>query len=292
MELLVAPDGSDSAPNRSADRTIPRWAAPVLTKLIETAPSIVTEHSMAALLGSPDEERHAIRGLVRLGWLRGAGVQGAWAFLPPGVTDLQDPYLSLRGWRAVDAQAEFALAGTSAAWHLGYLRRRPETTSLWVRSKGALPAGLRGKLHIVTTQFPEATTTAPLGSLLRKRKLDLTAWAARLPAFGPEALVVQVAQRPASVDWTELAAVLDDVILDVDVERLKVLLGAASNAAKQRAAYFFVHANKATEAKELLPRHLQAVRLGATADGRGTWDKTTQVMDHLLASRNAAQDKA
>ena len=264
-----------------------------MTRLIETQPRIVTEKSMEALLeASQSAARHSIRGLMRLGWLRGVGVRGAWAFLPPGVGDLQDPYLSLRGWVAVDAGAAFALAGATAAWHLGYLRRRPSTVSIWLKEKAALPPGLRGKFQVVTTEFPATSTKelAPSTALLRKRKLDLTAWASRLPAFGPEALLVQLAQRPASIDWTELAAELPNVTQDADVERTKRLLASSSDTAKQRAAFFFAYSQQVVEAMELLPEKLQPARLGH--EGPGHWDNLTHVMDHLLTPRSAAQDKA
>ncbi len=294
MEPLLAHPKPNSAPKHSEpseSRPIPRWAAPVLTRLIESAPAVVTEGSIQSL--APVEARRTIQALVRLGWLRSVGVHGAWAFLPPGVVELGDPYLSLRAWSAIDPDATFALAGATAAWHLGYLRRRPTTVSIWVKEKAALPHGLRSKFHIVTTEFPEATSTtelSPTPMLLRKRKLDLTAWSSRLPAFGPEALLVQLSQRPASIDWTELATELASVTKDADVERTKRLLGSSSNSARQRAAYFFVHSEQVADAMELLPDARYPVKLGN--DGPGHWDKTTQVMDYLLTSRTSAQDKA
>lgn len=247
------------------------------------------------LASSSTSARHTIRGLMRLGWLRGVGVRGAWAFLPPGVAELHDPYLALRGWRAVDVDADFALAGGSAAWHLGYLRRRPAVVSIWLSDKSALPPGLRGKFQIVTTAFPSTPSTktstalAPTPALLRKRKLDLTAWASRLPALGPEALLVQLAQRPASVDWTEFAPELAGVVDDADLDRTKLLLSASSDSAKQRAAFFFAHSQRIAEATALLPEKLHPVQLGRGGEGR--WDKLTHVMDHLLTSRASAQDK-
>ena len=38
----------------------------------------------------------------------------------------------------------------------------------------------------------------PTGRLLRAKGLDVTGWASGLRAFGPEALLVQLAARPAS----------------------------------------------------------------------------------------------
>lgn len=297
MEPILVRSKPNSAPKHSdralSDRPIPRWAAAVLTRLIETAPLVVTERSLHL---EPADARKTVQALVRLGWLRPVGVHGAWAFLPPGVVELGDPYLALRGWEAVDPEATFALAGDTAAWHLGYLRRRPTTVSIWLKKKDSLPHGLRGAFHIVTTEFPDATPKTdllPTTALLRKRKLDLTAWSSRLPAFGPEALLVQLAQRPASIgDWTELAPELAALTGDVDVVRLKQLLASSSNSAKQRAAYFFAQNQRMSEAMAVLPDQRYPVKLGDAGDGPGHWHKLTQVMDHLLISRLSAQEKA
>jgi hypothetical protein len=76
-------------------------------------------------------------------------------FLPPGTDDVAAPYLDLRGWRATDTEVELCLAGDSAAWHLGYLNRAPDRTTVWLSEKATLPKGLRGKINKVTTRFPE-----------------------------------------------------------------------------------------------------------------------------------------
>lgn len=271
-----------------ATRVVPPWAASLLATLAQSAPSIVTEHALAELLGESAEvkadAKTMAKGLVRLGWLRPAGVRGAWAFLPPGVDDLGDPYLGLRAWAAVDPAARFALAGETALWHLGYLPRRPADVTVWVPFKKALPKGLEGTVRLVTTAFPtsvEVKTLSPAPALMKKRRLDLTAWASKLPAFGPEAVLVQMAQRPASIaSWVEVAPVLENVVADIDIERLKLLLSSSTNAAKQRAAYFCELSRASMHAMELLPKKLVPVDLGKK--GAGRWDNVTHVTDRLV----------
>ncbi len=269
----------------ASQRVVSSWAAPLLSKLVQSAPAIVTEHSIVRFLDDAPTQspKVAIQRLVRAGWLRGVGIRGAWAFLPPGVDELADPYLGLRGWRAVAPDAGFCLAGETAAWHLGYLPRRPEAVTVWLSKTTTLPSGLKGTVRCVTTDFPDDVDKRLLGpsmSLLKKRRLDMTTWASRLPAFGPEALLVQMAQRPASIEsWVDVAEKLKDIVADVDVERLTSLLAASNDAARQRAAYFFSFAGAAPESLGL-PEKLRPVELGS--GGRGHWDNATGVNDHLL----------
>lgn len=269
----------------ASKRVVSSWAAPLLSKLVQSAPVVVTEQSIARFLADAPTEspKVAIQRLVRLGWLRGVGVRGAWAFLPPGVDELADPYVGLRGWRAVAPNSAFCLAGETAAWHLGYLPRRPDAVTVWLSPTTTLPSGLKGTVRCVTTDFPDDIDELLLGpslSLLKKRRLDMTTWASRLPAFGPEALLVQMAQRPASIDsWVDIAERLKDIIADVDVIRLGSLLAASNDAARQRAAYFFRFVGGEHPALGL-PERLRPVELGT--GGRGHWDNATGVNDHVL----------
>lgn len=271
-------------------RVVPRWAAALFARLSVSAPTVVTEQTIATHLqdlGSAESATSVVKKLVRHGWLRPVGVHGAWAFLPPGVDALADPYLGLRGWRAVEPTARFALAGESALWHLGYLTRRSERVTVWMPKKEALPRGLTGKMSVVTTEFAASVDERALGptlALLKKRHLDVTGWASRLPAFGPEALIVQMAQRPHSVaSWVEVAPRLADLVHDADVERLKLLLSVSTDAAKQRAAYYFHLMNAPFHAMsilELLKKPALPVDLGN--QGTGRWDKLTNVTDRLV----------
>jgi len=71
---------------------------------------------------------------------------------------------------------------------------------VWLPSNERVPHGLRSYVSLVRIGWEgdQASEFAPNSRLLRRKGLDLTNWAAGLPAFGPEALVVQLAARPAS----------------------------------------------------------------------------------------------
>jgi AbiEi antitoxin C-terminal domain len=277
-------------------RVIPRWAAGLVSRLTQVAPAVITTDSIGAHLvevGCSVTATTAIARLTRQGWLRTIAVRGAWAFLPLGVDDLADPYLDLRGWQLAHPDAKFCLAGDSAAWHLGYVDRSPERPSVWLADGTVLPKGLRGKVVSVKTRFPEHVDWRKLGptsQLLRRRNLDLLTWSTKLPAFGPEALLVQISSRPASfTGWVDLAARLDALAGDVDIERLSDLLSAATDATRQRAVYLLRLGHR-TDAAKLLPSELQPVQFGK--DGPATWDAATAISDHLVAPLLRANEKA
>jgi hypothetical protein len=280
----------------SSTRVIPRWAAALLAHLVQVSPDVVTRETLARYLidlGSSVDASTAIKRLSRLGWLRSLSVRGAWVFLPPGTDDVADPYLDLRGWRATDTEVELCLAGDSAAWHLGYLNRAPDRATVWLSEKATLPKGLRGKINKVRTRFPEPVDIrrlTPTQHLLRRRSLDVLTWSTKLPAFGPEALLVQIAARPASfTSWVDLASKLDEVARDVDMERLVELLAASTDSTRQRAAYL-LHLGQRTDATKLLPAKLHSVELGS--HGPATWHAATAVNDHLVIPLMDANAKA
>ena len=280
----------------SAGRVIPRWAASVVARLAEDAPRVVTRDSLQPVLadvGSRVDAEAAIRRLLRLGWLRSVSVRGAYAFVAPGVDELADPYIDLRAWRAKDRDAVFYLAGDNAAWHLGYLDRTPQGTTVWLPADKRLPKGLRSKVTLAKTAFPTLVDERILGpstELLRKRRLDSLTWSSRLPAFGPEALLVQLASRPASFKaWDDLAGKLDQLAQDVDMGRLEKLLARSSNAARQRAAYL-LHVGSRDDALKVLPSTLQPIHFGS--GGNATWDPDTNVSDHIVARLRDANAKA
>ena len=106
-------------------RPVPPWAALLIAQLTGDRSHIVTSDELAGRLESACPEREfasAVRELVRLQWLVATRRRGAWVFVPPGDALLRDPYADLRAWIAVDHPV-VALAGDSAAWHLGYLGR-------------------------------------------------------------------------------------------------------------------------------------------------------------------------
>jgi hypothetical protein len=212
--------------------------------LARDAPFVVTRDDIAHRLRDLDDDRDAdatVSELRRLGWLVGLPVQGTWSFIPPGQDATADPYLPLRAWQARDPNAAFMLAGANAAWHLGYLDRSPQgRVAVWLAPGLRLLDGLRRYLSVVRIPWPDDARGVANASraLLLRRGLDLVTWASGLPAFGPEALIVQLASRPASfAPWSDLVTHLPDLINDCDDDRLLRLAAGQSTATWQRAAY-------------------------------------------------------
>ncbi|MGH3490707.1 MAG: type IV toxin-antitoxin system AbiEi family antitoxin, partial [Actinopolymorphaceae bacterium] len=168
---------------KGLDRRIPAWAAGVIAGLARDLPSVVTREDIARRLSDAASGRDVdptINELRRLGWLVGLPIQGTWAFIPPGQDVVADPYLPLRAWKARDDDANLLLSGAAAAWHLGYLDRRPEgRIQVWLPSGLRLPDGLRPHVSVVQIKWPPdvAELLAPSAALLVRRRLDIVAWA-------------------------------------------------------------------------------------------------------------------
>lgn len=285
----------------TSDRRIPGWAAGVLTRLARDRPAVLTRPDLAVVLddaGSARDVDTTARELQRLGWLVPLHLKGVWAYLPPGEDELVDPYIDLRAWLARDEDAVFALCGEAAAWHLGYLGRAGEgTTPIWVPDGLRPPHGLRAHVAVVTLGWgaQDASRLGPTPRLLHKRHLDLTAWASGLPAFGPEALVVQLAARPASfVPWADLVGHLEVLAADCDLGRLAELLGSRSTSAWQRAAYLLERGGRHDAAIELLQER-PASRLSTVQYGTGpdsVWSGEFKVVDRLVAPLQQVVGKA
>lgn len=281
-------DEQEAFPSESKPRVIPRWAAALIEQLSRENPAALSRNDLARILkdvGSNVDVETAVKGLLRLGWLRSVSLRGSFAFIPPGVDELADPYIALRAWRVREPRAKFCLAGDNAAWHLGYLPREPQRVMLWTPAKTQLPKGLRGKVGNVQTKFPSKLDVAALGpthEVLRKRRLDLLQWASGLPAFGPEALLVQLASRPASFSaWLDFSGKLQELAGDINIEKLEALLAASTGSARQRAAYLLHVGGAPMHAMRVLPKKLAIVALGT--EGPAKWDRVTQVNDHIVA---------
>lgn len=145
---------------------VPRWAAPLIVRLTQDLPAVLTRADIASYLDEAGMHRDAevtIRDLVRLGWLRGTSSNGVWEFLPLGETVSIDPYLPLRAWRADDPAAVFALAGEAAAWHLGYLDRRYSgPVRVWLPEYARAPFGARAHIGVVRLGW-QASKAAHVG---------------------------------------------------------------------------------------------------------------------------------
>lgn len=297
MPRQEQPSRHEAAPGRR----IPGALATLLATLARNRPHVVTRRDLEALIDEHgwdlDAERTA-RQLQRLGWFAPVHLKGVWAFLAAGEDEVTDPYIDLRGWRAKEPEAAFALSGEAAAWHLGYLDRRFDgPVAVWVPAKARLPYGLRAHLSVVTLgwQTEDAPHLGPTPALLLRRHLDLTDWANGLPAFGPEALVVQLAARPASFGpWADLVAHLDQLAGDVDVERLAALLAVQSTSAWQRASYLLDQGGRHDDATTLLERRpveaMPKIQFGAGPGG--VWAPQFRLTDHLIAPSRGSLAKA
>jgi len=282
-------------------RLIPGWAADLIAVLSRERPAVVTREDLAGYLGAlgigRDQGRTAFD-LQQLGWFASLHLKGVWAFVPAGEATVTDPYIDLQAWKAREPDAVFALAGEAAAWHLGYLPRNYDgTIAVWLPWNERVPHGLRSRVSLVRLSWvgDQSRELAPNPRLLRHKGLDLTAWATGLPALGPEALVVQLAARPASFRvWAGLIPQLDVLASDCDTDKVGRLLGGQSASAWQRATYLLHRGGRTNDAVELLD-HRPGKSMPVTSFGAGpsaVWSSQFNVNDHLIAPRQQQLGKA
>lgn len=195
------------------------------------------------------------------------------------------------------------LAGATAAWHLGYVDRAPEgRTDIWTPGHVRVPDGIRPTVSVARIRWsPQQQRLAkPASALLRKRNLDLTRWAGGLPAFGPEAIVVQLATRPSSfAPWADLVAHLTELAADVDLDRLADLLDGQSTSAYQRAGHLLHSGRNPQGGLEILDRRpagkLPVVEFGRTGrcpPGSGLWNPQYNLIDRTVARLQGVTGKA
>jgi hypothetical protein len=299
--------GKDIATAR-VDRRIPSWASRLIAELARDRPAVVTREDVAerlAAIGDHRDVEATISELRRLGWFVGLPIQGTWAFIPPGQETVADPYLALRAWRARDPDTAFMLAGTAAAWHLGYLDRAPEgRTSIWLPKDHRLPDGLRPHVSVVHVKWGSdaATQLGPSTEFLLRRHLDIVNWAAGLPAFGPEALVVQLAARPASFrPWADVVAHLGQIVDDCDDDRIAVLMAGQSASTWQRAAYVLHAGGQPTRGIRLVERRpkrsmpkarFEHPEISPADEATALWVPQYHVLDRLIAPLQGLVGKA
>jgi hypothetical protein len=272
-----------------------------LARLARDRPDVVTRDDVSRYLVEVKSQRdvgRTIDELSRLGWLAPLHLKGTWAYLPPGEEEIIDRYIDLRAWKARDPEAVFALAGEAAAWHLGYMDRAFDgSVALWLPTDVRPPFGLRPHVSVVKLGWRanDVLRLGPTPSLLNKRRLDLTGWAGGLPAFGPEALIVQLSARPASFRaWADLVPHLDDVVGDVSVSLLQGLLEGQSTSAWQRAAYLLHSGHRTDEGRAVLEGRPKAamptVQIGKGPDA--VWVSEFRIVDRLIAPLQSALGKA
>lgn len=288
-----------------AGRRVPSWAAGLVAGLARDRPAVLTRADIAERLAEVGSDRgvdRTIEELRRLGWLSPIGLHGVWAFVPPGQDEVIDPYLVLRGWTAKDPTVVFRLAGDAAAWHLGYLNRRlAGPVPVWLPKGQRIPDGLRGSVSTVRFPWPvaQADKLGPLPELLRARKLDALTWSSRLPALGPEALLVQLATRPSSfTSWADLVEHLALFAADIDVDRAAMILEKQSASSWQRAAYLLHCGGQPDAAIDLLadrpPHEMPTVAFGEEAgpDTPSVYAPQFRIVDRLIAPLQGIVGKA
>ena len=288
------------------DRRVPGWAAGLIAGLVRDGVVVVTRGEIADRLVAAGSERAVnatISELRRLGWLVGLPSKGVWAFMPPGLAEIADPYLVLRGWQARDPSVGFLLAGASAAWHLGYLDRDPgRPIPIWLPADVRLPDGLRRYVSVVQVRWQPAVRAllAPTAKLLVRRRLDLVSWANGLEAFGPEALIVQLATRPSSfAPWADLVTHLEQLADDCDDDRLTRLLAGQSISAWQRASYLLHTGGHPTRGLAVLDRRpIRALpkitfdHHATTRNEPGVWIAEYHLIDRLIVPLQRVVGKA
>lgn len=276
-----------------AERRVPGWAQGVVAALARDEPRVVTRTDVDALLHELGVARgtdEAIGELRRLGWLVHLGIAGTWTFIPPGQAEVIDPYLGLRAWDRT-ASPGFHLCGANAAWFLGYLDRAPDgKAQILLRAGTVLPKGLRASVSTLRLPWsPSPNALEPTQRFLVRRRLDLVRWSDGLPCIGPEALLAQLALRPASFGpWDDLIAHLPRLVEDSDDDRLAQLIENASAAAWQRVAYL-LHAGGAPsrgvalfDAAPFERWPVTALEVGTATDTKTLWVPQYELIDRLV----------
>jgi hypothetical protein len=277
---------------KSPNRRIPTWATGLHARLAQDRPAVVTRADIGAYLaeaGSTKDADATVKHLQRLGWLVPVHIRGVWAYLPPGEEAVTDRYIDLRAWRARDSEAVFALAGEAAAWHLGYLDREfSGPPAIWLPGETRIPFGLRPHVSEVKLGWSanEIKRLVPSPLLLHRRHLDLTKWAGGIPAFGPEALIVQLSTRVKSFrSWADLVPHLQQLAVDCDIERLSKLLDGKSQSGWQRAGYLLHRGGRHDDGLALVARrptpHMADVVFGDGHDA--VWVSQFRIVDRLIA---------
>jgi hypothetical protein len=277
---------------KSPHRTIPSWATGLHARLAQDRPAVLTRADVGSYLAAVGSTRNVdttVKHLQRMGWLVAVHLRGVWAYLPPGEEEITDHYIDLRAWRARDPDAVFALAGEAAAWHLGYLDRQfSGPPAIWLPTETRMPFGLRPyvsevKLGWSATAIRQLVPTPPF---LHKRHLDLTTWAGGIPAFGPEALVVQLSARVKSFrSWADLIPHLEQLVVDCDIEKLSALLEGKSQSAWQRAGYLLHCGGRQDDGLSLMDRR-PTPRMADVIFGDGpeaVWIPQFRIVDRLIA---------
>lgn len=220
-------------------RTLSRGLAPVVERLELERPQLVTLRDIEAICRDENlgtEPRVVASRLKKAGWLLPTGRRGSWEFAPAelaGPYSSCDPLLPVKALSAASSNSSPLLRGQTAAWALGLADRVPSTVEVVLPEKacGAIPADVSACVYQTN-----------LGPVRAKGALSLA----------PEAIIVQMAERPSSVrSWEGAAEWLPDVMSEAVAEAILEELKGKSVATGQRVGYLMQGA-RADIADELL----------------------------------------
>lgn len=206
-------------------RAITKGLAPVVERLELDRPEVVTLRDIERICseeGVATAPRMVASRLKNAGWLLPTGIRGAWEFAPAelaGPYSSYDPLLPVKAIAAASDSARPMLRGQTAAWAMGLADRVPSTVEVAFRpgAHGVLPNGVSACAY---------QTNLPL-----KR-------AKGAYSLAPEAVLVQMAERPSSVrSWASAAEWLPDVMAEMGEEDTLRELQGRTAATAQRVGY-------------------------------------------------------
>ena len=243
-------------------RTLSRGLAPVVERLELERPRLVTLRDIEAICsdeGLGTEPRVVASRLKKAGWLLSTGRRGAWEFAPAelaGPYSSCDPLLPVKALSAVNSNSSPLLRGQTAAWALGLADRVPSTVEVVLpeKARGAIPASVSACVY--------QTNLEPVRA---KGALSLA----------PEAIIVQMADRPSSVrSWEGAAEWLPDVMSEAVAGAILDELKGKSVATGQRVGYLMqgVRADIADEVlKVVRPKSVAWFGRGKAKRTNGKW---------------------
>lgn len=206
-------------------RTLSKRLAPVVERLELNRPEVVTLRDIEGICdeeGIGTEPRVVASRLKKAGWLLPTGQRGAWEFAPAelaGPYSACDPLLPVKAFAAANPKAEPLLRGQTAAWAMGLADRVPATVEV------AIGMGAH-------TAVPECISACSYRTTLPPRR------AKGALSLSPEAVVVQMAERPSSVrSWASAAEWLPDVMAEMSADAALTELEGKSAATAQRTGY-------------------------------------------------------
>ena len=206
-------------------RAITKGLAPVVERLELDRPEVVTLRDIERICseeGVATAPRMVASRLKNAGWLLPTGIRGAWEFAPAelaGPYSSYDPLLPVKALAAASDSARPMLRGQTAAWAMGLADRVPATVEVAFRpgAHGVLPSGVSACAY--QTNLP-------------------TKRAKGAHSLAPEAVLVQMAERPSSVrSWASAAEWLPDVMAEMGKEDTLRELQGRTAATAQRVGY-------------------------------------------------------